>query len=85
MPKKATEPCIKSLIEENSETNASRVNTNLIQVPIGFTADHIETLYDIDITHRQYALAKGLSFQRISSLNTGESFIKALKLIVTHF
>ncbi len=57
--------------------------TRLIQVPIGFTADHIETLYDIDITHRQYALEKGLSFQRIPSLNAGAPFIRALKEIIT--
>ena len=85
IPNNASEPWITPTVEEKIDEIASRGFRNLIQVPIGFTADHIETLYDIDITHRQYALAKGLSFQRISSLNTGESFIKALKQIVTHF
>ncbi|MDO8723079.1 MAG: ferrochelatase [Syntrophales bacterium] len=85
IPNNAPDPWITPTVEEKIDEIASRGFRNLIQVPIGFTADHIETLYDIDITHRQYALEKGLSFRRISSLNADESFIKALKQIVTHF
>ena len=85
IPNNALEPWITPTVEEKIDEIASRGFRNLIQVPIGFTADHIETLYDIDITHRQYAMGKGLSFRRITSLNAGGSFIKALKRIVTHF
>jgi protoheme ferro-lyase len=28
----------------------------VLEVPIGFTCDHMETLYDIDIVHREHAI-----------------------------
>jgi len=85
IPGNAAEPWITPTVEEKIEAIASAGFKGIIQVPIGFTADHIETLYDIDITHRQYALGKGLSFRRIPSLNAGAPFIKALKEVVTKF
>lgn len=54
----------------------------LIEVPIGFVSDHLETLYDIDIAHRNYAGQKGFVFSRIPSLNTYPLFITALKAIL---
>ena len=83
IPTNAAESWITPTVEEQIEAIAAAGFKRLVQVPIGFTADHIETLYDIDITHRQYALGKGLSFRRIPSLNAGAPFIKALKQIVT--
>jgi ferrochelatase len=83
IPGGVAEPWIRPTVEEKIDAIALAGFKGVIQVPIGFTADHIETLYDIDITHRQYALGKGLSFRRIPSLNAGAPFIKALKEIVT--
>jgi len=83
IPTNAAEPWITPTVEERIDAIAAAGFKRLVQVPIGFTADHIETLYDIDITHRQYALGKGLFFRRIPSLNAGAPFIKALKEIVT--
>jgi ferrochelatase len=85
IPSHVPEPWITPTVEEKIDAIAAAGFKGIIQVPIGFTADHIETLYDIDITHRQYALEKGLSFRRISSLNAGAPFIKALKEVVTKF
>ena len=85
IPNNVSEPWITPTVEEKIDEIAAAGFRSIVQVPIGFTADHIETLYDIDITHRQYALAKGLSFRRISSLNAGDTFMKALKEIVTRF
>jgi ferrochelatase len=83
IPTNAAEPWFGPTVEERIDAIAAAGFKRLVQVPIGFTTDHIETLYDIDITHRQYALGKGLSFRRIPSLNAGAAFIKALKGIVT--
>jgi len=85
IPGNAAEPWITPTVEEKIDAIAAAGFKGVIQVPIGFTADHIETLFDIDITHRQYALGKGLSFRRIPSLNAGAPFIKALKGVVTRF
>jgi len=85
IPGNAAEPWITPTVEEKIAAIAAAGFKGIIQVPIGFTADHIETLYDIDIIHRQCALEKGLSFRRIPSLNAGAPFIRALKEIVTRF
>jgi ferrochelatase len=84
IPHNVPEPWLTPTVEEKIDEIASAGFRSIIQVPIGFTADHIETLYDIDITHRQCVLEKGLSFRRITSLNAGGSFIKALQQILTH-
>ncbi len=85
IPNNVSEPWITPTVEEKIAAIAADGFAGVIQVPIGFTADHIETLYDIDITHRQYALEKGLSFRRLSSLNAGAPFIRALKEVVMKF
>lgn len=85
IPGNVAEPWITPTVEEKIDAVAAAGFKSIVQVPIGFTADHIETLYDIDITHRQCALDKGLSFRRIPSLNAGAPFIKALKGVVSRF
>jgi len=84
IPNNVQEPWITPTVEEKIEAIAAAGFKGIIQVPIGFTADHIETLYDIDIIHRQCAVEKGLFFRRIASLNAGAPFINALKKVVTH-
>lgn len=46
--------------------------------PFGFLADHVETLYDLDIEARSLADKLGLGFQRIPALNTHSGLIDAL-------
>lgn len=56
---------------------------NLVIVPLGFTSDHLETLYEIDIEYMN--LAKKLGFRKVcraKSLNDGPLFIEALSEIV---
>lgn len=61
---------------------ASQGFKTIVLVPIGFTADHIETLYDIDIFFRSLVETRGIDYKRISSLNFGSSFINTLRRIV---
>ena len=53
-----------------------------VVVPLGFVADHVETLYDIDILFKDKAKAIGLNFERSASLNTSPKFIDMLKDVV---
>ncbi len=55
---------------------------HILEVPLGFTCDHLETLYDIDIVHRKHASDLGLTFERAESLNTSPHFISALADVV---
>ncbi len=50
--------------------------------PIGFVADHLEVLYDIDVECAARAKALGLEMRRIESPNASSAFIAALAAIV---
>jgi len=75
---RATEPWIEPEVEPTLDKLAQQGHKAVLEVPIGFTCDHMETLYDIDIVHRKHAAGLGLSFERAGSLNTSPLFIKAL-------
>lgn len=47
-------------------------------LPIGFVADHVEVLYDLDIDARRMAEEMGLAFWRAPSLNDRPAFIEAV-------
>lgn len=49
--------------------------------PFGFLADHVETLYDLDIEARAWATALGLGFERVPALNTAPGLIDALSAV----
>jgi ferrochelatase len=49
--------------------------------PVGFLADHVETLYDLDIEARRWADALGLGFERVPALNTAPGLIEALATV----
>ena len=55
---------------------------NLLVVPLGFVADHVETLYDLDVELREVAVSSGMAFLRSPALNDAPYFIEALADIV---
>lgn len=55
---------------------------DVLVVPVGFTAEHVETLYDLDHVLRNQALDWGLNFQRAGALNTLPEFIQCLAAVV---
>lgn len=57
-------------------------NSTVLMAPIGFVADHVEILYDIDIYYKEMAKAKGIELNRTESLNTAPLFIHALAAVV---
>ncbi len=79
---RSTEPWLEPEVERVLDRVSAEKFGYILEVPIGFTCDHMETLYDIDIVHRKYAMGLGLMFERVSSLNTSPLFIKALADIV---
>lgn len=51
---------------------------DVLVAPIGFIADHLEILYDIDYEARSAAEARGVHLERIRSLNDHPELIAAL-------
>ncbi len=79
---RATEPWLGPEVEPALDKLKAEGFPSVLEVPIGFTCDHMETLYDIDVVHRRHAQSLGLVFERAESLNTSPLFIKALADIV---
>ena len=50
----------------------------LVVRPVGFVADHLEVLYDLDIEARRLAEEQGLAFARTRSLNDDPTVMAAL-------
>ena len=54
----------------------------VLVAPVGFVADHLEILWDIDVEARERADALGLELDRIPSLNADPDFIRGLAELV---
>jgi len=50
--------------------------------PIGFVADHLEILYDLDVEAQSFARSKGIRIRRTTSFNTRPEFVQALATTV---
>jgi ferrochelatase len=53
-----------------------------VVAPVGFFAEHIETLYDLDIEAKQQAAELGLEFVRVPAIDDDPAFIGALASLV---
>jgi protoporphyrin/coproporphyrin ferrochelatase len=49
---------------------------------VGFLCDHVEVLYDIDISFKQFAEKQGIKLWRVESLNGSNTLTAALVEIV---
>lgn len=74
-------PEILSVLDEIAAEGRRRV----LVAPIGFTADHLEVLYDIDVECAERAQARGIEIQRIESPNASPRFIAALATLVREY
>jgi ferrochelatase len=56
---------------------------NVLVVPISFVSDHVETLHEIDIEHREQARSLGIAnYRMVPGLNDSPGFIQALAGLV---
>ncbi len=56
--------------------------TDIVSCPIGFVADHLEVLFDIDIEAQGVAHEIGLNLVRTKSLNDDDEFVAILANVV---
>lgn len=54
----------------------------MLVCPIGFVADHLEILYDLDVEAQRFARDIGVRIRRTASFNTNPEFIDALAQVV---
>ena len=74
-------PDLRKALEHEKARGAKRV----VIAPIGFLADHVEILYDLDIEARAWAEELGLAASRTVSLNADDAFIDALVAVITPY
>jgi ferrochelatase len=55
---------------------------DVLVCPIGFVADHLEILYDLDVEAQAFAGEKGIRIRRTASFNARTEFIDALAHVV---
>jgi len=75
-------PWLGPQIEDLVAELAARGEKNLLIAPIGFIADHVEVLYDIDIGVQQIAHAHGVRVERPPMLNDSPAMVANLAAIV---
>jgi ferrochelatase len=64
------------------EDLAKRGRKHVVVAPIGFLADHVEILYDLDIEAKAWERELGIVLYRSTSLNAVEGLIEALAAVV---
>jgi ferrochelatase len=70
-------------MHETVKRMASEGRQHLLIVPISFVSDHVETLHEIDIEHREQARSLGIAHYRMTpGLNDSPRFIRALSELV---
>jgi ferrochelatase len=76
------EPWLGPDILEHLDALHARGVRKVLVAPVGFVADHLEILWDIDVEARERAADLGLELDRIASLNDDPAFIRALADLV---
>lgn len=76
-------PWLGPAIEEVIPERAAAGRKSLLVAPIGFVADHVEILFDLDIEARQIARDHGVRLERTESMNADPGFLAALAAVVT--
>lgn len=71
-------PDIVEAIDAAADSGAGSV----LVCPIGFVADHLETLYDLDVEAAQHCRERGIDFRRTRMFNDDPAFIACLASVV---
>lgn len=69
-------------ILEHLQDMFDRGSASFLVAPIGFVANHLEILYDVDIECKQWAAEKGVRLERCEMLNDDDDFVDCLRSIV---
>ncbi|HMR76682.1 MAG TPA: ferrochelatase, partial [Polyangiaceae bacterium] len=56
----------------------ARGQSGVVVAPVGFVAEHVETLYDLDVEARAQAEALGLAFRRGAALDESPALVATL-------
>ena len=72
------EPWLGPDLLESIERSGAR---DVLVCPIGFVADHLEILYDLDVEAQEFARGRGIRLRRTASFNARPQFVQALAAV----
>lgn len=72
-----------TLVEAMDEAKAAG-SSRVVVAPIGFLADHVEILYDLDLEAKAQAEERGLTLTRTRSLDADPAFVSILARLAEH-
>lgn len=77
---------LKPYTEDSIERLGGEGKKLLLMVPISFVSDHIETLYEMDVTYKKLALDAGFSsYLRVPGINEDEALAECLEdVLIKH-
>jgi protoporphyrin/coproporphyrin ferrochelatase len=81
-PGRTPEPWLGPDLLEVLPTIAAEGVDGVLVCPVGFTSDHLEVLYDVDVQARAVAESAGLQLERTPSLNDDPRFSELLARLV---
>ena len=75
---RSPEPWLGPALEDHLTELAGRGVKKVVSIPVGFVADHVEILYDIDIKAQAVAKELGIRLERPPALNDDPLYIATL-------
>jgi ferrochelatase len=72
------EPDVRDVIREEAAKGVRR----LLFIPIGFVADHVEILFDLDVEAQEAAESAGVALRRAKTVGVEPSFVRMMAEVV---
>ncbi|MCH7763572.1 MAG: ferrochelatase [Candidatus Marinimicrobia bacterium] len=74
---------LKPTVESEIDRLVAKGINHVLIFPISFVSEHLETLYELDIQKRDYALTHGIhEYRRASTVQDSDLFIQALAKVI---
>ncbi len=76
------EPWLGPDVLDHLQSMFDQGSRDFLMAPIGFVADHLEILYDVDIECKQWASRNGARLERCDMLNDDDDFVDCLHSVI---
>ena len=73
-----TVPWLEPDVNDHLRALAAEGVTEVVLVPVGFTSDHVEVLYDLDLQAKETADELGIALARAATVGTDPEFVQML-------